>query len=361
MLARGVRLEPDADGKPVAAGEVLVRVLKDASSRPELLERTTRELQVTSLLASHPLVLKYHDVDLIGNRYCIITDYVPHPSLERLLLARQRLPYPAVLAVLKALVSLLAAAQANGLVERQIHLEDLLVDPATGDSKLVKLSTPRSLTVKGSVQRRSGAASLVGDAYFLGCTLFRLLTLEHAFSALQNSETVAQSRLSDGVKSSFPSMSAAEVERIVQLFTRLTTRDLSQHFASLDEVARELEDLEALNADILKARTRADTFQRRARKTKLTETAYDTVAAFRGDLQAPRDDAGPPVMRGPRVSVPVEDPDPAMKGAATLLWGRQGVDGAATMNWDDPLVVRMITTGAVGLFFAMLLWLLFSH
>lgn len=349
VVARGLRLELDeATGARKPAGDILVRILKNAANRPGALERYTRELQVTSMLANHPLVIRYHDVDLIGNRYCVITDHLASPSLERLLLARQRLPYPAVLTVLKGLVTLLAAAGEHGMAERQIHLEDLLVEPTTGEIKLVKFSTPRSLTVKGTMTGRHGAAAIIGDLVFLGCTLFRLLALEHAFSGSQVSEIVAEARLVDALKAHQGELSGDEVAKLARLFARLVGRDVSQAFAALGEVTAALEELEGLNAGIVKARSRADTFKRRARKTRLLQTAFDTVAAFRGDLQAPRDDA------------PREELDPAMRGAATLLWGRHR-DTESAMPLDDPTVVRGLMFGGVGLFMLMLFWLLFTH
>lgn len=304
-------------------------------------------------------MVKYHDVDLIGHRYCVITEHVPHPSAERLLLARTRLSYPVVLNVMKALVQLFQAAQANGIAERQVQLEDLLVNPETGDVKLVKFSTPRSRTVKGITPRKVGN-SLIGDAYFLGCTLFRLLTLEHAYSGLQTSELTARQRFADGIKSAHPSLGATEVERLGTLFSRLTTRELVQHFASLDEVANELEDLEELNEGIVKARRLADIAARRKKKTKLLETAFDTVAAFRGEVQAPKEVPAP--SRSRRASSVAAEPELADSGANTLLWGRyKEQDAAAALSWDDPVVMRMVMMGGVGLFFAMLLVLLFSH
>ncbi|MBI4864670.1 MAG: hypothetical protein HY815_31110, partial [Candidatus Riflebacteria bacterium] len=264
-----------------------MKVLKDGAP-VDFVERYTRELAITNRLAGHASVLRYHDVDVIGKRYCVICDHWDKPSLESLLARRQRLSYPVTLTVIKALARLLEAAQMEGVAERHLRTEDLLVDPVTGETRAIKFSIPRAnhATVRGL---RNPSAGVTGDLYFLGCMLYRLLVLDHPFRGRDQNTPAAVERLEHALKGHYPDLGAQEVSRLTTLFKRCATTDLGSRVMTYDDVVREIENLECLNAQILKSRRFAEAVERKRRRKSFLQTAFDTVAALRGDLAPPAD------------------------------------------------------------------------
>jgi serine/threonine protein kinase len=328
-----------------AGAPVSVKILKNQRDSSGFFEQYTRELEISSKLDC-PLISRYLDVDFIGNRYCVITEEFPHRSLEFHLTTGVRLGYGSVLNVTKSLARLLGFAHVQGVAERHVKLDDVLVDPTTGDMRLVKFSTPRSFKARKAAQPRP-AAGVVGDLYFVGCTMYRLFCMEYPFPWGQSSERVAQENLQNALRAEHSSLGSQEITRVVNFFTKCTTSDSANRFTTYDEVILELSNLENLNVQILQNRNRAETKSRRKRKNGLLQTAFDTVAALRGDLQAPRNET------------PNAPPDPTDRGTRELLWGRHRQSEGGTAIWDDPMALKVLTAGGLLSFMGMLLWLIF--
>lgn len=393
---------PDADLRPHAsAGAVTIRVLKDPV--PEgFLEQYTRELAITQRLCPNPQILRYLDVDVIGNRYCVITESFDHPSLQRLFRERRRISYSGILNVLKSLIRLLEAAQMEGLSERHLRNEDILVDVTTGETRVVKLSIPRSLAVVGPSGPRRASAGVIRDVFFVGCSLFRMMVQDYPFSKGQFAEAGALERLEEACKAHFPDVEPPEIARLQSFFMRCSTSEIGERWLTYDDVAKEIEHLESLNAQISKTRRLADLKSRRKRRHGLLQTAFDTVAALRGELQAPKEDSAPSasgrerrpiVPERARPNIPTSrssaDRDSAERGTidptskagadvapvqgeppatvpsrreiGALLWDRVRQAESHSPLWDEPIVLKTATIGGVALFLGMLFWLLFGH
>jgi hypothetical protein len=324
-------------------------------------------------------------VDVIANRYCVITEDHRQPTLQSLLAAGRRLPYGAILTVVRSVTVILGTAHAAAIPAREIELGDLLVDPVTGTTKLVKLSTPRSHRLPSGTAGRDARpprGSVAGDLYFVGCLLFRLLALAHPFRRRDEPESLAAERLAEVIKVDHGELSPAEIGHLVLLFTRATTASPDARYSTHEELLRSLDELELENADLLQARRRTEALSRRRRRAGLLATAFDTVAAFRGELRAPQEEAvaGVSSPLAPAKAPAAEpagsdrhgdaDPDRQAVGSLlietssrrpkSLLWDRHPEPGDGVLSWDDPAVLKSITAGSIGLCVAMLLWLLFA-
>lgn len=282
FLFRG-RMLPDGQ-------EIAVKILKERFARdPEFLEKYRAELKATANLPEHTSLLRYHEIDTLSRRFCVVMEYFPEPSLEFLAGQKVAVDYPLLLAVLRQLAGLLEFGYREGMLQRIIRLEDVLVRASDRAVKLTRFGTPRAAPKPGGTSPRP--TSQGPDLLFLGVTLFRLVTGQRYPHGQAEMADVLADQLAEAAKIRYPEITGDEVSLLSRLFTGLTCRDFARRIESYEAAIGALDELEKRNLAVQAERRKRD--QENAREEERTSfgSAYDTVQLLTGRASRPADDA----------------------------------------------------------------------
>jgi serine/threonine protein kinase/dienelactone hydrolase len=278
----------------------------DAAASPQRRERFAREARAASAL-NHSHIVAIHDIDRDRSEGSdcdfIVMEYVDGTSLDRLL-EKRLLPVPEVLDYAVQIASALTAAHAAGIVHRDIKPANVMLSKS-GEAKLVdfglaKLTEPQSgddstptvsaglRTEQGTVlgtpsymspeQAEGRPVDCRSDIFSFGSVLYEMLTGRRPF---QGDSQVSVRKAVLSVTPPPPRATRPEIPPAVELIVfRCLQKEPAARYPSGTELLRDLE----------QARKRAE--------------------------------AGPPLWRQPRVSVPAGIALLALLSAGAWLWVR---------------------------------------
>ncbi|WP_041782009.1 protein kinase domain-containing protein [Mycolicibacterium chubuense] len=245
---RGLDLRLD---RPVACKIMDSRYAGDE----HFLTRFQREARAVARLKDPGLVAVYDQGPgtPAGQPPYLVMELVEGGTLRELLRERGPMPPHAVAAVLRPVLSGLAAAHRAGLVHRDIKPENVLISD-DGDVKIADFGLVRALAeakitstsvILGTAaylspeQVATGETDARGDVYAVGILVFELLTGRTPFTG-DSPLAVAYQRMDRDVPP--PSTAIGGVPRqFDDLVAIATARDPAQRFADAGEMAQELE------------------------------------------------------------------------------------------------------------------------
>ena len=152
-------------------------------------ERFKREARLAASL-DHPNIIPVYRVGQAGSTHFIAMKYVDGRGLDEILESQGPLPIPVVMHVMRAAISALAYAHAQGIVHRDVKGGNIMVDRdgrvMVTDFGIARAMEDASLTATGSVvgtpfymSPEQCAAKRIGpqsDQYSLGVVAFQMLT-----------------------------------------------------------------------------------------------------------------------------------------------------------------------------------------
>ena len=188
-------------GVPVA-----IKLLRsEMADKPGAFERFRQELLLSRQVSS-PHVVRIHDIAQHEGRWLISMDLVEGEPLDRMLDREGRLPVEKALAITRQVALGLSAAHAREVIHRDLKPSNVLVD-ANGhawisDFGIARSLGSRGLTVTGTIvgtpeylspeQARAEPVDARSDLYALGLLLYEMLVGEPAYSAVTQTESIAQ-------------------------------------------------------------------------------------------------------------------------------------------------------------------------
>ncbi|MBI4870962.1 MAG: hypothetical protein HY814_05290 [Candidatus Riflebacteria bacterium] len=270
-------------GRLLADGtDLAVKILKERFAQdPVFLDRYSAELRTTAALPAHSALLRYHEIDTMSRRFCVVSEFFSAPSLETLASGTSSMPYPSMLAVLHQLAALLELGYKEGLPSRVIRLEDALFRQSDRQLKLQRFGTPRG----ASVISRAAAGKPTGpapDLLFLGVTMFGLASGRRQMPSKDEPAEAVADGLTETLKLRYPELTGNEVAGFVRLFVGTTTRTLGQRIEDYSGFEQGLGELERLSETLQAERRRAQEQRTLEAERDTFGSAYDTVALLSG-------------------------------------------------------------------------------
>ncbi|CAM4061939.1 protein kinase domain-containing protein [Corynebacterium frankenforstense] len=240
------------------ARAVAVKVMDDRYvDDPVFRHRFRREARAMAQL-THPNLVGVYDFGSDGDVIFLVMELITGGTLRELLAERGPMPPHAAAAVMRSVLTGLAAAHSADMIHRDLKPDNVLIGAdhsvKLADFGLVRaasVATGRTDKIVGTAaylspeQVRGDELTPASDVYSAGVMLFELLTgttpfsggtaLEHAYARLDDDVPAPSSRIS-GVPGLFDELVAgATVREPEQRF-----RDASEFLEALDDVAREL-------------------------------------------------------------------------------------------------------------------------
>jgi serine/threonine protein kinase len=246
-------------GRPVA-----IKVLhRDASARPELVERFFNEAKAATAISDPGIIQIFdfgHHTD--GNAY-IVMELLEGEPLDQRLRRMGKLPLASALRILRQVASSLGAAHRRGIVHRDLKPDNIFLvrDPEVAggertkvlDFGIAKLSTGQGVKTQTSAVmgtpvfmspeqcRGAGQVDQRSDVYSLGCVLYTLLTGQPPFDGEGPGDIIAMHLREAAPKPS--SLVPGLPPEIDALVLRCLAKDRDQRYESGTELASALEGL----------------------------------------------------------------------------------------------------------------------
>ena len=218
----------------------------------QFLTRFQLEARTVARLKDPGLVAVY-DQGLDARHPFLVMELIEGGTLRELLTERGPMPPHAVAAVLRPVLSGLAAAHRAGLVHRDVKPENVLISDE-GDVKIVDFGLVRAVAAAGITstsvilgtaaylspeQVRDGNASPRSDVYAAGIVAYELLTGQTPFSG-DSPLSVAYQRLDTDVPAPGTVIDGVP-EQFDELVRRATARDPADRYDDAQEMGAELD------------------------------------------------------------------------------------------------------------------------
>ncbi|MFZ2960364.1 MAG: protein kinase [Candidatus Ozemobacteraceae bacterium] len=260
-----VEVETDTD--------VVIKLMKeDVAADFNRVKMFNEEVRTFAKL-SHPGIAQIMDMDTAGKRPFIVTE--PVAGVNLLSWARGENP-PSFMAAVKAardIAGILQYALDEGVVRRSAKLSNIMRGD-DGTIKLLSFSLPR-LHVVGVGSSFDIASGIQSDLFFLGTTIFELITGESPIRKRGGLNETWDDMLRRALRTRHPQLPPASIEKVIETIERTFTREMARRF--LDHTAF----LKAM-ADLLHLAEGADRAPRVAVARREMSTASEVVDAING-------------------------------------------------------------------------------
>ncbi|MFD8555757.1 serine/threonine-protein kinase [Streptosporangium canum] len=223
----------------VAVKEVSLSAGLTSRDRAERLRRTLREARTAATLRGHPGIVTVYDVVEQDGLPWIVMELVEGPSMAQVIRAERRLPEDRVARIGLQVISALAAAEAAGVVHRDVKPANILLTDGravltdfgisaaahettdlTGTGQL--LGTPAYLAPEQIEGERASAAS---DLWAVGVTLYEAVEGRRPFERESTAATIA-------AIVSLPPAPARHVDRLRPVIDGLLRKDPAERLTA---------------------------------------------------------------------------------------------------------------------------------
>jgi serine/threonine-protein kinase len=225
--------------------EVAIKVVKTASSAPEVHDRLRREARTAAKL-SHPNIVPLHAFGEVEGMPYFVMGYVRGESLAAKLRREGALPEDEALRILADVADALDHAHRQGVVHRDVKPDNVLLDDESGRALLTDFGVARALgagetmTAAGAVvgtpaymspEQAAGRSDVDGrsDVYSLGVMAFRMLAGRAPFEGKTAADVMAKHLTQDAppLRTLAPAISDAAAQAI----ERCLAKDPSRRWA----------------------------------------------------------------------------------------------------------------------------------
>jgi serine/threonine-protein kinase len=236
--------------RPVA----LKVMLPSVAAGGAVADRLRREARMAANL-DHPNIVPIYRVGQGGGIHYIVMKFIEGRSLDAIVEAQGALPFPVVVAVLRAAASALAYAHERGTVHRDIKSSNILVDQEgrvyVSDFGLARAAEDVRVTPSGAVvgtpqfmspEQCAGApVGPQGDQYSLGIVGFQMLAGAAPFEASSVLAVVQHHYFTP--PPDIHSVRAGIPQSLADLIYRLVAKDPAHRFTSTFDLVAALEAL----------------------------------------------------------------------------------------------------------------------
>ena len=325
---------------------VIIKIVKDRFvNKSEFIETYSKELETASILEKCDLIVKMYDYNYISQRFCVITSFFNSWSLDQILAKSFVLPIHILLKVVKQVAEVTGCAYKEGIPHRHLKLDNILVNINTGDVKVTHFSQAGAAKIGRKYKNKR--FSMTSDILSSGILMYRLICFTYPFENRNSIPELIVDSLETSLKRNYKEISENIIKGLQKLFIESTTRDLKRRVETYDEFINTLKQIIS-QCDIPKKERQKKMFEER----DTLSTAFDTVAALRGDLHAGK------------VSVPVSNremeslksPLPKDSEAGLLVWGNKP---DSFISLDSPIITFILILLTSGLLMWFVLRLFF--
>ncbi len=232
---------------------VALKLLKaDLTENSDALARFLREIKLARKI-SHPNVVKVYDMGRFRGSRFISMEFIDGPPLDRWIKERSSISIKAAIAVVRPILSALAAAHRLGIVHRDIKPQNVLLAAGT-KPKLVDFGIARgidseSVTLSGEVlgspkymspeHIEEGVVDLRSDLYAVGILLYLLTTGKEPFRG-ENPTSILLKHLNEAPKP--PHRLNKSIPRwLDQLILKCLVKDPENRYQSANAILGDLD------------------------------------------------------------------------------------------------------------------------
>ncbi len=242
---------------------VAIKILKPEYTKDvKVIDNFRRESQAAASL-SHPNIVNIYDVGREGNIHYIVMELIEGMTLADMIDEEAPMPYKKVINITRQIAAGLSFAHKNNIIHRDIKPHNILmtrdgvakiadfgIAKAISESTIMKKTTGDDM-VMGSVhyfspeQARGGYVDAKSDIYSLGIVMYEMLTGRVPFDA-DSPVAVALMHINDPMTP--PSYFVSGIPpRLENIILKATDKVQVNRFATVDELIRELDNIEMVS------------------------------------------------------------------------------------------------------------------
>lgn len=231
-----------------------IKILTDASSRGEFVERFFNEARIQASL-QHPNIATLYDFLEHQGRPCIVMEYVDGVTLADHIRLHGALPFAESVRIFKLIVGAIDYVHRNGVIHRDIKSNNIKISSASHvkllDFGIAKGQTSMSLTMTGGVigtpsylspeQLRGAVADARTDIWALGVLLYEMMTGRLPFEASTLGELC--DKIGGAIYPPAEQLNAAVPRDVSQIIARCLKKNPADRYQSAHDLFQHVESL----------------------------------------------------------------------------------------------------------------------
>lgn len=209
---------------------VVVKLLREElCDNQERVQIFCEEVKAFAAL-SHPGIVHILDMDQFGRRPFVVTELVEGIDLKTWMQSGTA-SFKDVGRVVQELAAVLQYACDQKVTRRSIKVSNVF-RRRDGSIKVLTFSHPRLKLVGAESRRYDEAAGVQSDLFFLGTTMFELLTGESPIRKRGGLHELWESRLRQALRVRHAHLTPDDIDRVVDFLDRTLTRNVQRRFES---------------------------------------------------------------------------------------------------------------------------------
>ncbi|MEW6708914.1 MAG: protein kinase [Candidatus Riflebacteria bacterium] len=244
---------------------VVVKILKEnMAASSDRVKCFSDEIRAFASV-SHPLVAEILDIDMLNDRPYVVTQLVEGNDLHTWIKG-ETLPFAEVIKIMQDLATLLQYACDQQVSCRTIKLSNV-IRSKDGKLRVLSFTHPR-LKLVGNARSTEGSG-VQSDLYFLGNTMFELLTGESPIRNRGGLNELWDMKLESLLRVRHSDLTPDQICKVVGFIRRTLTREMENRFASHEEFLKAIADLAGI--------VRSNASRQRGRQLSMASQVVDAL------------------------------------------------------------------------------------